>query len=295
MAMGSSASNNADSDYQLHSELIECTPAIELQNKHPIDQSNSLLTQHLIFSIDDDDSSIVNICVTHHEKGTIFHRILSEKHADWIVPPVQSQKAGIIGFVLALMHCLPVAFFSNNVSWFAIIFRIFESSLTVPASILYFGTMNQEICIKILKQFTFWFKMFNVLIVNAMKIIWANDHLEFALISKTTWFCTFGVYVYINLMGTTMICLVDCFKWPGILKIGVPLLIALQFGYDMFWWYGRAEPSPAIEDMRHFAVRLVAFCASFNAAVFFLSQFVSAARHCDRASVLRVNAVIKWN
>lgn len=294
----SSANNNSDSDYHVLPESIQSAQGIELQNKHSIDQSESLLTQHSLLSVDD-DPSVVNICITHHEKGTIFHHILSEKNADWIFAQVQSRTGGIIGFISVLIHCVSINFYSDNLSWFLIIFKICELALTAPASVMYFGTMNLEICIKILRQFTFWFKMYNVLIVNAMSAIWAYDHLEFELISKTMWFCIYGLYIFVNVMCTAMGCLLDCFKWPAILKIGCPLLAALRFGCNMFWWYYRADPSPAIEVQafgydRQFFVRLVGFNAALNVAIFFLFQFVSAVRHIDRASVLRVNVAIKW-
>ena len=42
-------------------------------------------------------------------------------------------------------------------------------------------------------------------------------------------------------------------------------------------------------------MRIVAANANFNAALFFLSQSVSAIRDANRASVLKLKAVIKWS
>ena len=253
--------------------------------------------EHTIIDIDEQ----LNIPVKVHESKTIWHIFLSHRVADWILAEAQSSRGVCAGVILVVLYCIGLFTFDTDLlGWIAIIYSCVILLFAVPGVVLYFGTLNSQICIGMLKQFPFWYKMYNVLMSNIMEVIWAYDVVEFNLISRQAWFTIYGLYFFVNIVATSMGCLLDGFKWPKALRIGGPLLLSAYFMWGAFYWHYINDDNTTIKInlfgpfKKDFLLSYVAASADFSASVFLFSQAMCVVIWPKQASVLQATVTVNW-
>eukprot|EP01084_Bolivina_argentea_P014515 27127_1 len=138
-------------------------------------QASSDSERQTIFDIE----SQSRLEITVEKQNTIWHSLLpkyfttGEKYATQILSTSQSNYGVGTGVILVLLYMIGLYTFDREL--FGNISTVYSAiilTITLPASILYFGTLNRPICLCILRKFTFWFKMWNVVLCNTMSVVW---------------------------------------------------------------------------------------------------------------------------
>lgn len=256
------------------------------------------LSEHSVIDIDEQ----INLDIKVHETRTIWHSLLSRSRANYILREAQSKRGVTIGVFLVLAYCVGLFTFDTDLlGWFGIIYSCFILLLAVPGVVLYFGTLNRQICIAVLKNFNFWYKMYNVLLSNIMEVIWAWNNVEFIRISRATWFTIYGFYFFVNIVATSMGCLLDGFKWKKALRISGPLLLSGYFLWGAIYWHFLNTDGTIIRIAlfgpfkKDFLLSYIAANADINASIFFFWQGICALFWEDQASVLEATVTINWD
>ena len=281
------------------SVFTKCIPDIGLRSrydeiKQPVSNENKSQSQS---ELDIEDQSRVEIII--HEQNTIWHHLLCESSADRLLQIAQNKIGLTIGVVFVILYMIGLYTFDRLLFGIAsLYYTIFILMFTLPGSLLYFGTLNVPICLSILKQSAFIFKIYNVILANICSVVWGYHNLTFDVISRPNWLSIYSIYFFINIVTAMMGCLVDGFKWSKLLKVIGPLLLAIYFTRSYFHWHylecDTMFKFSLFGNEKDYLLTDVAANAVLNAALFFYGQSFYAFWYGDRASLLSATAILIW-
>ena len=249
-------------------------------------------------------NSIGTVKVYVFEDETFWHLLISKEKADNINCFFRSWRGLIFTLTIIFVYCFGLFTFDTGLLGnFPIIYSMIIIIPSFMISILYFGTLNYQICKKLISDFPFWFKMFNVFISNAMSVIWAIDNISFTddsfINSKQLWFTVFGIYFITNIIVTSMGCLLDGFSWGAKLKTVGPILLGGYLLHSWYYWHFVNNDGTKIKMNifgyhKEWSLAYIAASADMNAALFLFSQGWVSCRHPKRISLFSPNAQLIW-
>mmetsp|Transcript_10966 Transcript_10966/g.13681 ORF Transcript_10966/g.13681 Transcript_10966/m.13681 type:complete len:290 (+) Transcript_10966:113-982(+) len=249
-------------------------------------------------------NSIETVKVYVFEDETLWHLWIPKDKANCINCFFRSCTGLIFTLIIIVAYCFGLFTFDTGL-WgnFPIIYSMIIIIPSFIISILYFGTLNYEIGKKLISDFPFWFKMFNIFISNAMSVIWAIDNISFNnhsfINSKQLWFAIFGIYFLTNIIVTSMGCLLDGFSWGTKLKTAGPLFLGGYLLHSWYYWhftdnYGTEIKMNIFGYHKEWSLAYIAASADLNAALFLFSQAWISFRDSKRVSLFSPNAQLVW-
>lgn len=249
----------------------------------------------------------VSIDVKVHPEKTVWHKCpcksrfcCPKKRADAIQTGAQSWWGVTIGVVLVFVYMVSLYTYDRgDFGMISVYYSIGLLFITVPGSIIYFGTINAAICWAIMKKWSFLFKMSNVIICNIMSVIWAYHNVNFDIISPKYWFTIYAFYFIVNVITSGMGALLDGFKWNWWLRVLGPFLLFGYFLNSTIYWHYRSHAKTKIDFHvssyeQGYLISNIAASSAANAAAFYFQQAVCAAFWPKQATVLEAQVTIKW-
>jgi len=275
---------NTDHEYVRFDDLIDDEIEIDIQRKPS-------------------EWALDKLRIVAFEENTLWHLILPRNIANGILAFLNLKIQWFIAMIIIISYVMGIyMFFTCLGGNIAVLFVVCDTPITFIFIIIYLFTVNIDIGKDIIKDFTFWWKVFNILLIQILAGIWGYFNVEFgSLLTKNAlnWFLIYGGMSVTSVLGTLIVCLIGAFKWNNKVRIIVPVLVGINNLHSAFYWIC-VDPSKTYismtfrGDVRLIYIGLLLFYANVNVGIFFLNQAWIAYRYPNKTKLMRRGLEIIW-